>query len=140
VKWPDYAGREVSGPDLLRRTIIYKVGHHASHNATLMQGGLETMTRLRLAMVPTDLEMAKKVGWGTLPWPNLLTRLATLTEDRVLRSDTGASAGLSPGTGLPPGFTLEIPAAAGKNDLYFDITYAPGAAATDPAPGPAPAT
>jgi hypothetical protein len=139
VKWPDYAGREVSGPDLLRRTIIYKVGHHASHNATLMQGGLETMTRLRLALVPTDLEMAKKVGWGTLPWPSLLKRLATVTGDRVLRSDTGASVGLGSGVSLPSGFTLESPAAAGKQDLYFDITYTPSVATTGPAPGPAPA-
>jgi hypothetical protein len=27
------------GADLIARTEIYKVGHHASHNATLMDGG-----------------------------------------------------------------------------------------------------
>lgn len=92
VEWPDYAGRKVTGPDLLRRTVIYKVAHHASHNATLMEGGLETMRNLRLALVPTNKDMAEKVNWGTLPWPGLLRRLDELTENRVLRSDTGVSA------------------------------------------------
>jgi hypothetical protein len=31
----------VSGGDLIRRTVFYKTGHHASHNATLRQKGLE---------------------------------------------------------------------------------------------------
>ncbi len=92
VRWPDYGGRQVTGEDLLRRTVVYKVGHHASHNATLMDGGLELMRHLRLALVPTNAEMAAKVGWGTLPWGSLLTRLRELTGDRLLRSDTGATA------------------------------------------------
>ena len=93
IAWPDYAGRAVTGPDLLRRTIIYKVGHHASHNATPMQGGLEAIAKLRLALVPTNAETSCKVGWDTLPWGSLLRRLHEVTGDRVLRSDTGASAG-----------------------------------------------
>ena len=91
VTWENYHGRTVSGPDLLSRTVVYKVGHHASHNATLMEGGLETMRRLRLAMVPTSEEMAGRVKWGTLPWPGLLDRLAVLTRGCVVRSDTGAT-------------------------------------------------
>jgi len=86
VAW-DYKGRRVTGPDLLRRTILYKVGHHASHNATLSKLGLELMETLELALVPTDDEMAKKVGWGTLPWPKLLTRLEEKTQGRVIRTD-----------------------------------------------------
>jgi len=39
------------GPDLLARTVIYKVGHHASHNATLKKLGLELMTSLELALI-----------------------------------------------------------------------------------------
>ncbi len=44
VKW-DFAGRTVTGPDLLKRTVLYKVGHHASHNATLNKLGLELQRR-----------------------------------------------------------------------------------------------
>jgi hypothetical protein len=111
VSW-DYGGRKVTGEDLLNRTIIYKVGHHASHNATLMEGGLELMRNLRLALVPTDATMAKKVRWGTLPWPSLLRRLAELTGNRLLRSDTGASARAL----MTPGVTVA------EADTHFDIT------------------
>lgn len=110
VVWPDYAGRQVSGPDLLRRTVVYKVGHHASQNATLMTGGLETMEHLRLALVPTSAKMAAKVRWGTLPWPHLLTRLESAASDAVLRSDTGVAAGAAPDL------------AVAASDFCFDIT------------------
>ena len=87
VTWPDYHGRKVTGADLINRTILYKVGHHASQNATAMKGGLEEMKRLQLALVPTSAEMAKTVKWGTLPWPNLLKRLDELAKTCVLRTD-----------------------------------------------------
>lgn len=87
VEWKSYKGRRITGPDLLRRTILYKVGHHASHNATLSTLGLELMTALEFALVPTDVAMAKDVGWGTLPWPSLLTELGKKTKDRVIRTD-----------------------------------------------------
>ena len=35
--------RKVDAKDLLERTVLYKVGHHGSHNATLKKGGLEIM-------------------------------------------------------------------------------------------------
>jgi beta-lactamase superfamily II metal-dependent hydrolase len=109
VEWPSYYGRRITGPDLLRRTVVYKVGHHASHNATLREQGLEMMDDLALALVPTDAAMAKKVGWGTLPWPQLLARLDEKTADRVIRSDRGLPAGLE-------GFAVT------EHDLYFEIT------------------
>jgi len=86
VKW-SFEGREVTGPDLLRRTILYKVGHHASRNATLNKLGLELMTALELALVPTDSAMAEKVKWGTLPWTGLLVELDKKTESGVVRTD-----------------------------------------------------
>ncbi|MGD9880166.1 MAG: hypothetical protein AB7U95_08510 [Reyranella sp.] len=49
--------------------------------------GLELMTALELALIPTDVAMAKDVGWGTLPWPSLLTELEKKTKDRVIRTD-----------------------------------------------------
>lgn len=109
VVWPSYYGRRITGPDLLRRTVAYKVGHHASHNATLREKGLEMMGDLALALVPTDDKMAKKVGWGTLPWPQLLERLDERTGSRVIRSDRKLPANLE-------GFSVV------EHDLYFDIT------------------
>src|SRR5262245_27657692 len=41
LRWALAKPSETTGPDLLRRTIFYKVGHHGSHNATLRQKGLE---------------------------------------------------------------------------------------------------
>lgn len=94
VSW-DYGGRRITAQDLLRRTVVYKVGHHASHNATLREKGLELMENLELALVPTDDETAKKVKWGTLPWPPLLAALAEKARKGVVRTDreNGARAG-----------------------------------------------
>jgi hypothetical protein len=37
----DGSAGKLTGPDLLARTVLYKVGHHGSHNATLREHGLE---------------------------------------------------------------------------------------------------
>jgi N-acyl-D-aspartate/D-glutamate deacylase len=77
---------------LLARTVLYKVGHHGSHNATLKERGLERMTSRRLvAMVPVDEEVA--AGQGTqgwkMPFAPLLQALRERTSGRVLRLDKG---------------------------------------------------
>ncbi len=107
VSW-DYHGRRITAQDLLNRTIVYKVGHHASHNATLREKGLELMNNLELALVPTDDEMAKKVKWGTLPWPPLLTALSDKAKKGVVRSDreNGARSG-----------DLKVV----KDDLFYEV-------------------
>jgi hypothetical protein len=110
VVWEDYHGRRITGPDLLCRTHIYKVGHHASHNATLRELGLEMMEALELALVPTDDKMAEKVGWGTLPWPPLLERLDEKTDRRVIRTDRALPAKLE-------GFAVS------KHELYYQIEW-----------------
>jgi glyoxylase-like metal-dependent hydrolase (beta-lactamase superfamily II) len=88
----------VDAADLLRRTAFYKVGHHASHNATLREKGLELMGRADLvAMIPVDERMAHRPkggnpdGWD-MPFSPLLERLKAKTHGRVLRADTGAPA------------------------------------------------
>lgn len=86
LKW-QVNGTEVSGPDLLRRTIFYKVGHHGSHNATLRELGLEQMTSLQCAFVPVDREMAVKKRWNQMPLNELMERLNEITEERVVRID-----------------------------------------------------
>lgn len=87
-------GRRVTGPDLLARTVFYKVGHHGSHNATLREKGLEAMDWLRIAAIPVDEEMARKRRWNSMPLPSLLERLKEKTGGRVLRTDGKAPAGI----------------------------------------------
>jgi hypothetical protein len=86
VKW-NLNGNSVTGPDLLKRTIFYKVGHHGSHNATLRELGLEMMEKLQLAFVPVHQEMAKKKRWNQMPLNELMDRLNEITHERVVRID-----------------------------------------------------
>jgi hypothetical protein len=82
----------VTGGDLVWRTVLYKVGHHASHNATLREKGLEMMEQPDLvALIPVYEEQAAKMGkkgWA-MPFPPLLVRLEEKTRGRVVRADTG---------------------------------------------------
>jgi hypothetical protein len=81
--------RTVTSQELLARTRLYKVGHHASHNATLREHGLEKMTHDGLmAMIPVDFRMAEKQGWA-MPFAPLLERLHEKCRGRVLRLDAG---------------------------------------------------
>jgi hypothetical protein len=80
-------GKTVTGPDLLKRAIFYKVGHHGSHNATLKDKGLEQMKNLRVAMIPVDQEMAKKKRWNHMPLDDLVTALGKQAKGVVLRVD-----------------------------------------------------
>jgi hypothetical protein len=108
--WQDLSwqidGRKVTGPDLLARTIFYKVGHHGSHNATLKENGLESMANLRIAAIPVNHDMAVKKHWGNMPLPQLVAALTTRTNGRVLRIDEH--------------LTAPIPGVV-ETDLYFDI-------------------
>lgn len=87
VKWMD-GDDQVTGTDLVRRTLLYKVGHHGSHNATLREHGLELMEHPGLiALVPVDHEMAVKKGWDEIPRPSLMKRLREKAQGRVLSAD-----------------------------------------------------
>ena len=94
LSWParDAGKPPVTTLDLLRRTVLYKVGHHASHNATLRAKGLELMESPDLvALIPVDEEVARRQGvkgWD-MPFPPLLRRLSEKTRGRVIRSDKG---------------------------------------------------
>jgi hypothetical protein len=99
ISWQDlswtFDSRTVTGPDLLRRTIVYKVGHHGSFNATLRAKGLEMMDSLQTALVPVDHEMAIKKNWGRIPLPALIDALAAKTKGSVVRADQPGPAGLA---------------------------------------------
>jgi hypothetical protein len=85
----DGGGEKVRARELLERTVLYKVGHHGSHNATLRDEGLERMTHPELvAMIPVDEEQAEKKSWA-MPFGPLAERLAERCRQRVLRADRG---------------------------------------------------
>ncbi len=89
----------ISLDDLLKRTVLYKVGHHASHNATLV-AMLEKMTHPDLvALIPVhkkDPNIAKENGWR-MPAPKLLRKLRKKTSNRVLQMDDKPALDCHPG-------------------------------------------
>lgn len=90
--WFGDNGETTTGTDLLRRTVVYKVGHHGSYNATLRELGLELMQSPELtALLPVDEGQAERKHWE-MPCPPLLHRLEEKAEGRVLRTDTGLPA------------------------------------------------
>jgi hypothetical protein len=130
VKWADENGGTVDAADLLRRTALYKVGHHASHNATLREKGLELMVRPDLvAMVPVDEQMAHRPkggnpdGWD-MPFSPLLDRLKVKTGGRVLRADLGPPSAEDL-AGLPAADREAFAAAVVATPLYLEITVLP---------------
>ncbi len=85
-QWPNDAPK-VTGPDLLKKTIFYKVGHHGSHNATLKDHGLEQMIALKAAIASVDEKEALKKRWGRMPLPDLIAALETKAPGMVFRTD-----------------------------------------------------
>jgi hypothetical protein len=108
LRWTVH-GNTVTGPDLLKRTVFYKVGHHGSHNATLRQQGLEMMDKLRIAAIPVDHAMAVKKRWGQMPLPALVDALTQKTSGALLRSDEPAPANLAQ--------------SVVSTDLFFEISF-----------------
>lgn len=105
ISWKDHTwntgGETVDARDLLARTVLYKVGHHGSHNATL--AGSEASTYPNLAWmgrkVPEDEFCAMVTAvreWATTknspPWnhplPSISTALGAKAAGRVLQTDT----------------------------------------------------
>jgi beta-lactamase superfamily II metal-dependent hydrolase len=90
----------VTMQDLFSRTVLYKVGHHGSHNATLKRDsgtnedpeikpyGLELMKDF-IAMIPVDFATAQKSQWD-MPHKPLYEALREKGKNRVLRSDESA--------------------------------------------------
>lgn len=80
--------RQLTIEDILKRVVFYKVGHHASHNATARERGLELMTDPRLcAAIPVVEAVAKVQGPGRktpgrgwkMPFDILYSRLSEKT-------------------------------------------------------------
>jgi hypothetical protein len=121
LSWPreGKADDPVTAADLLRRTVLYKVGHYGSHNATLRAKGLELMESPDLvAMIPVDEEMARQVKGWDMPFGELLKRLQEKTSGRILRADAGLPE-------KPPQVTAEdwqeFLDGCAQTDLYVEI-------------------
>jgi glyoxylase-like metal-dependent hydrolase (beta-lactamase superfamily II) len=104
--------KAVDATDLLRRTVLYKVGHHGSHNATLLDKGLKLMGRDDgtgefVAMLPVDEFVAQvKAGYGQMPLKSLVKDLLIRTGGRLMRNDED----------LPPNAEVPFPTLAGVED------------------------
>lgn len=98
----DVAGGRLTARDLLARTVLYKVGHHGSHNATLSGragdafANLEWFGRGRfadefVAFIPANkpwAEAKKPRAWKH-PLEAIEVALSKKAEGRVLRMDRG---------------------------------------------------
>jgi hypothetical protein len=121
--WKDVGGKQVTVEDILARTVLYKVGHHCSHNATLRQHGLELMANKELiAMVPLDRATAKKKKWP-MPWPKLRANLLEATKGRMLQvDDEGLPSELPVPAGCEPAVWKEFQKAVTGDESYFEVT------------------
>jgi hypothetical protein len=105
--------KKVDIADLFGRTVLYKVGHHGSHNATLQNNGLNLMKRPDLvAMIPVDEDTARAQtnrhnpdGWQ-MPAAHLSAALEKKARGRVLRADKP----------VPPGIR-----GATEGELWIDL-------------------
>jgi len=90
VAFPNAAdGTKVTATTLLSRALLYKVGHHGSHNATLRKRGIDAMTRDDLvAMIPVNRVSVEKKHWK-MPFAPMYRALLERTHGRVIRSDDG---------------------------------------------------
>lgn len=141
LSWRDLAwGKRprVTTRDLFARTVLYKVGHHASHNATLRrdaQGndyGLELMPGPLVAFIPVDHAAASKLRGWDMPAHNLYQALLRKAPRRVLRADE------APDAAVPPKKDRAVPGcrglrwrrsaatkADGEGPLYYDLFLQP---------------
>ena len=120
--------RKITAEDLLSRTVLYKVGHHGSHNATLRDQGLEKMQSEDLiALIPVDRAMAQKKRWN-MPFPPLFRRLLEKTNGRVLQvDDTEKIKDRQPPDGLEVSASLwrAFQKSVSETELYYEIRIDP---------------
>jgi hypothetical protein len=113
--------------------VLYKVGHHGSHNATLRDQGLKLMGRADgtgelIAMLPVDEVIARtKAGYGEMPLPSLVKDLLIRTGGRLTRNDEdnpidpeGGNPTLAGVAGAPK--RLNAFGSKHKTDLYIEYT------------------
>lgn len=99
LKWDIGTGRTIDAKELLGRCVLYKVGHHGSHNATLNGTEADSYANLGwmargmfaddfVAMIPANTAWAtgKARPWAH-PLPEIEAALQKKARGRVFRSD-----------------------------------------------------
>ena len=113
--WKSWTGSP-TGKDILNRTTFYKVGHHGSHNATQLEGGLLAMNADDLiAMIPVDIEKAKSKNWK-MPASILAQLLQQRTKGRIITNIEEPS-----GSGPDPTVSPRIPDMPKGNLISNDL-------------------
>ncbi len=88
--WRTWKNASADVADLLKRTVLYKIGHHGSHNATLKDDnrGINLMEHPDLvALLPLDEALARdSIGWD-MPDADVWRLVNEKARGRVLRND-----------------------------------------------------
>ena len=129
LEWKD-GGETITARDLLSRTVLYKVGHHGSHNATLAGTaddehpnlawmGLGEFASEFTAMITAVKDWAVQVK--PKPWyhplPSIRRALLKKAQGRVLQMDIDVP---KKPESVPAEAWAEFTMRATFNDLYFD--------------------
>lgn len=129
--WTD-GDKKISTRDLLARTVLYKVGHHGSHNATLNGtmadsypnlGWMATGEHARefTAMITAVRKWAEtQKGWDH-PLKAIKDALLSKTSGRVFQTDTDVDKMNMPGSGSAAEWKAFL-AKTQSDRLYFDYT------------------
>ncbi|MDW9593542.1 hypothetical protein GOA63_15140 [Sinorhizobium meliloti] len=121
-------GNEISAKDLLGRTVLYKVGHHCSHNATLngkldskhpnlawmAQGAAGDEFVAMITAVEAWAHQKPKPDWNH-PMPQIKAALLERTSQRVLQTDTS----------LEKTVWRSFPGQVDEQPLWFDLMIEP---------------
>jgi hypothetical protein len=134
LKWND-GDETITARDLLSRTVLYKVGHHGSHNATLAGTvddvhpnldwmGLGEFAGEFTAMIPAVNEWAVQVKppWYH-PLPSIRSALLKKAQGRVLQMDIDQPEKLE---SVPADAWAEFTTRVVFDDLYFDYIIPDG--------------
>ncbi len=134
ISWDDYIWKdgeeEITARQLLERTVLYKVGHHGSHNATLagkesdLYPNLAWMGKGRFggeftAMITAVNEwaMTKNAPPWRHPLPSIKKALLEKAQGRVFQTDISQ---LERPAGVPEAAWEAFLSRASFDDLYFD--------------------
>ena len=125
-------GETVDARDLLSRTVLYKVGHHGSHNATLAGKATDSYANLAwmaqgrhaaefTAMITAVNEwaMTKNSPPWVHPLPSIKTALRRKAQGRVLQTDENKP---RRPTSVSAGEWKKFTDRLVIDDLYFDLT------------------
>ncbi|HEV7508043.1 MAG TPA: MBL fold metallo-hydrolase [Thermoanaerobaculia bacterium] len=99
VKPPAPNDKQTLMENLLSRVVFYKVGHHASHNATIKTQGLEMMNDDLVAFIPVSVPVAQDLmGYCPMPFYPVVRALQRKTKGRVFLPNGQAVGPLPNGT------------------------------------------